>query len=226
MRIALVTLAVVMLLSGCASGDRKQREAAAAVPLSFDPTDKYQTPSWWTNGQELLHLDADGGYRLYPGTNRYARPEETGRWWQQSYAALWLEPYAQYGSPRTRCSIRKIDEDFVLEVRALEPMLGISLPPPRVEDRLIGSWSGPMGVLKLDGDLRYILSPRLGPSAPAAVASQDGRWLVEAETIVLRPDSPSIDPRYLSIAEEDGTLVLETEDGRLTRQESAQGNLR
>ncbi len=227
MRAALVTLIVVMMLSGCASGDRRAREAKAAVPLAFDPTEKYQTPQWWTNGQELLYLDSDGGSELYPGTNRYSRPTETGRWWQQSYAALWLEPYAQYASPRTRCSIRKIDQDYVLVVRSLEPMLGIGVPPAVVEDRLIGSWSGPIGVLKLDGDLRYVLSPRAGTSsAPAAVASQDGRWLVEAKTIVLRPDSPSIEPRYLSIAEEEGALVLETEDGRMTRQESAPGNLR
>lgn len=226
MRSALVTLIVAMMLSGCASGERQKREAKAAVPLAFDPTEKYQTPRWWTNGQELLHLGADGGYELYPGTNRYARPSETGRWWQQSYAALWLEPYAQYSSPRTRCSIRKIDQDFVLEVRSLEPMLGIEVPPPVVEDRLIGSWRGPIGVLKLAGDLRYILSPQAGTSAPAAVASQDGRWIVEAKTIVLRPDSPSIEPRYLSIAEEDGTLVLETDDGRMTRQESVPDALR
>ena len=87
-------LGVAVLLAGCASTSKTDLEKAD-TPLPLDPTDDIELAEWWTNGYHLLHLGGDGFYRLYAENNRYLEPLERGKWWQQSYATVWLETYDQ-----------------------------------------------------------------------------------------------------------------------------------
>jgi hypothetical protein len=210
---------VFVTVSGCASKKEAPPPPAVSTPLEFDPTHDYELPSWWTNGEYLLHLDADGGYALYEGVNRYQRPTQRGHWWQQSYAALWLEPYAERAPGRLRSSIRNVDDAYVLNVPDLDPMIGIEAPPPVLEDRLFGGWSGSFGTLLLNRNLRYVFSPGgARPDQPAAVAGHDGVWRVEDDAVILQPDSRGMPAVLVHVRIDDDTIVLETAEGPLARQ--------
>lgn len=211
--------AAALLVVGCEKGNSTKLKEAAKTPLEFDPTEQYDLPHWWTNGDELLYLNETGYYALYPGTNRYASPQERGRWGRQNYAALWLEPYEAIQGERARASIRKIDDDLVLQYRALDPMLGVDGPPPVIEDRLIGRWRGPSGSLQLRDNMRYVFSPRPDlPQQPAALAGHEGRWQVTDGALVLRPDSPGVPPSRMQIIDTGGKVVIEAETGTLERE--------
>src|SRR5262245_19414436 len=99
MMLANVVLLIALsgMLASCKSKQEKVREAEqlTPMPLEFDPTEKYELAHWWSNGQQLLRLDDNAAYAVYPDANRYARPIERGRWGQVSYAVLWLEPYTR-----------------------------------------------------------------------------------------------------------------------------------
>src|ERR1043165_6966216 len=85
----------VIVTGGCKSATEKQFEAEQIIiepPLENDPTDPAKLARWWSNGSNLLLLDGSSAYTMFEGTNRYSKPIERGRWSQQSYAALWLEP--------------------------------------------------------------------------------------------------------------------------------------
>ncbi len=223
------TLLVSMLVAaaaGCASSERaeqerKEQELLNAVPLEFDPTDQYELAAWWTNGDQLLNLDVSGSYKLYEGTNRYRSPVERGRWWQQSYATLWLEPYAEPSRKTTRIVLRKVAGDLRLDVRDLNPMSELSGPPVVIEDRLTGGWTGPAGRLQLGGNLRYRFQrSAIEPSGPAVLGGEDGAWRVEANLLILEPDSATLAPTLMRILDTDGTINLETSGGRLARMQS------
>ena len=210
--------ALALLVAGCEKPNTEKLKEAARTPLDFDPTETYDTPRWWTNGDELLFLDETGYYALYEGTNRYTQPSERGRWGQQNYAALWMEPYEEFPGTRIRASIRKIDDEFVLGLRSLDPMLSVEGPPLVIEDRLIGRWSGSLGSLELEADLRYVLRPRRElPQEPATLAGQGGKWKVSKRFLLLRPDSPGVPPSRLLIRDEDEIIILEAPAGSLVR---------
>ncbi len=224
MRSAMILVSMLAAgVAGCASSEKaeqKEQEAqyARATPLAFDPTEQYELASWWTNGDQLLNLDASGSYKLYEGTNRFHRPAERGRWWQQSYATLWLEPYEERSRESARIAIRKVRGHLVLDVRDLGAMSELPAPPLVMEDRLTGDWSGAVGELGLGGDLRYRFKRHsTRPSVPAQLGSEDGGWRVEANLLILQPDSARLAPTLMRIIERDATIHLETSDGRLAR---------
>ena len=167
--------------AGCVSSEmaeQREQEAqyARATPLAFDPTEQHELASWWTNGDQLLNLDASGSYKLYEGTNRFHRPAERGRWWQQSYATLWLEPYHERSRESARIAIRKVAGHLVLDVRDLKAMSQLPAPPVVMEDRLTGDWAGAAGELVLAGDLRTALYPLAKrPKVVSFVAGLGGR---------------------------------------------------
>lgn len=222
MRHALVWI-LPLVLAGCSSKQKpvEPEPFAISTPLELDPTDEYDLPSWWTNGEALLHLAADGTYAMYEGINRYHDPVQRGRWWQHSYAAVWLEPYAELSDRKIRTSIRRIDEAFVLEAPGLEPMMALEGPPPVLEDRLLGRWRADFGTLRLDPDLRYVYSTATaGAPQPASLAGHDGAWSIENDSIILRPNSPGLPTMRVRIEQQDDTIVLETADGRFTHDET------
>ncbi len=215
MRFGLLVV-LVPLLAGCTSTPQQEAQPVASVPLGLDPTEQYELASWWTNGEQLLYLAQSGFYALYEGTNRYRTPAERGKWWQHSYAALLLEPYAELRQPPTRVAIRKIAGERSLWIHELQPMLALDGPPEVLEDRLIGRWSGGLGTLRLDDDTRYVFSPRQAlEGAAARLAAHRGSWRVSGNALRLQPDSPIMEPMELAVQDGDEAIVLTSPDGDL-----------
>lgn len=218
MRLAFLVIVCPVLAVSCGPKDDPALVEAAKTPLAFDPTEQYEMPVWWSNGQELLYLDQTGYYELYSNLNRYQPPRERGLWGRQNFAALWLEPYEQLQTERVRVPIRKVNDDFVLDLDSVEPMLAVKGPPTVLEDRLIGRWFGSTGTLQLGSDLRYVFQPqRELPPEPATLAGQSGHWLVNDQTLELRPDSPGVESSRLIIRDVDDAIVLESAVGVLVK---------
>ncbi len=217
MRFLLCIVLIAILGPGCAS-DKKQEQdpLTLSTPLPLDPTDTYEIAEWWTNGKQLLQLSETGLYRLHDGINRYRMPIERGRWSRRNYAALWIEPYAELPSEPARISIRRVGGKLELDVRGLQPMTSLEMPPDVIEDHLIGGWSGDIGSLVLGGDLRYSFSrSQRRSSGPAELASEEGGWQVKDDFLVLQPDSRGIRPTVVRVHVNEDGMFLETSDGRL-----------
>ncbi|MHC4081860.1 MAG: hypothetical protein ACYTFF_01545 [Planctomycetota bacterium] len=220
MRVAILVVCVLPLVAaGCKSQEQQEPVPAGSTPLELDPTQDYELAAWWTNGKQLLHLGEAGVYALYQGVNRYRKPAERGHWSQQSYAAIRLEPYAELSQDATRGSIRRAGRRLMLDLPGMEPMLGLEDPPPVIEDRLLGRWTAEFGTLRLDDNLRYVYTLNPGRARPpAAVTKHGGRWRVEDDTIILRPDSAGVAPVLVRILETNGVISLEAPGGRLALQ--------
>ncbi len=218
-----VLLALALALAGAPGCSSSKKQAALASPslLPLDPTEPQELAEWWSDGKRLLFLDANGTYRLFEGNDRYQEPAERGRWWQQSYASLWLEPYERLGKRSTRVSIRKDGDALALVVPAVGTLSPLAGPPAVIEDRLIGQWTGAPGELRLGQDLRYRLSPRAAAGAAAALGGQQGAWTVEDDTLLLQPDSAGLAPTLIRIRQQDESIILESPSGPLTRSAGA-----
>ena len=215
--VAVAVLMVPLVAAGCSSKEKEEAEPfSVSQPLDFDPTEQYELAAWWSNGEQLVFLGKGGFYEIYEGNNRYRAPVERGKWWQHSYAALRLEPYQELDADDTRVRISKVEGELVITVRGGRPMSPLDGPPQVVEDRLIGMWQGALGRLRLDPDLRYMLSTPPDPQPrPAALAGHHGSWRVEGEALVLQPDSPSTPPLELAIRRRNETIVLQSVEGVL-----------
>ena len=191
---ASVALAIVALVGPRASA---QSEAPAPPPipaLDIDPTEQIDIKGWWSNGRELLLIQADGGYKLWKGTNRFLAPDDIGRWDRQTYRTFWLETYRGDAHSRDRAHLRREDGILLLSLRDLQPMKQLARPPHTREDSLAGAWSGPPGTLTLRDDGTYSFSvSKTNPKdrQPARLGSHSGTWLVRDETVVLSQGSRS-----------------------------------
>ncbi|MBU3728294.1 MAG: hypothetical protein FGM37_03470 [Phycisphaerales bacterium] len=185
---ALLALAAACMAMHPASA---QSDAPAPPPipaLDIDPTEKIDVRGWWSNGRELLLIQADGGYKLWKGTNRFLAPDDIGRWDRQTYRTLWLETYRSQKHTRDRAHLRREGGTLLLTMRDLQPMQPLARPPHTREDSLVGAWSGPPGTLTLRDDGTYSFSvAKSGPKdrQPARIGSHSGTWLVRDETVVL-----------------------------------------
>ncbi len=217
MRFLLSAVLIVIVGAGCASDNKdRQDPLGVSTPLPLDPTDTYEIAEWWTNGKQLIELNETGFYRLYDGINRYRKPVERGQWSRRNYAALWIEPYAELPSEPARIPIRLVDGELELLVRNLQPMTALEVPPDVIEDHLIGSWSGDLGLLLLGADLRYsLIRNETRSSGPAALASEQGGWQVRDDFLVLQPDSRGIRTTVVRVVVSDDGMFLESPDGRL-----------
>ena len=156
--------------------------------LDIDPTEEIDVRGWWSNGRELLLIQADGAYKLWKGTNRFLAPDDIGRWDRQTYRTLWLETYRGQKHSRDRAHLRREDGTLLLTVRDLQPMQPLTRPPHTREDTFVGSWSGPPGTLVLRDDGTYSFSvAKSDPKdrQPARLGSHSGTWLVRDDTLVL-----------------------------------------
>lgn len=197
--IGAASLVCVSLLVGC-EPDRAKTSSNPTLaahrdstPLPLDPTTPVPVEGWWSNGRQLLHLDDDGSYRLWANTNRFDIPLQNGRWSRATYAAVELEPYAIRTPERTRCDLETSGSEVRLVIPGVEPMVRFDAAPPTVEERLVGTWRGAGGTLRLMDDGRYRAeAPSGGASQPVALAGHGGRWLYEGATLLLLPDSPSV----------------------------------
>ncbi len=217
-----VFLSVVLLaFLGCES---EQIEPAPVVstPLELDPTEQIELAGWWSNGERMLRLQQDGSYWRYASANRYHAAAEHGKWWQHSYAALWLAPYQQLRRPPTRVAITKIDGRLALRLNDLEPLLALEARPAAPEDKLVGWWEGTFGELRLGHDGRYAYSPPAQDDQPASVAGHLGTWRLRERVVWLQPAAPNLQPIQLRIFGRGDAMRLRADEGELERRKLIQ----
>lgn len=215
------TLAIVICLSllGCVTEPEVLEDdfvspAVMSTPLELDPTEEISIGRWWTNGRELLRLDADAGFKLYSTLNRYHKPRERGRWTQQSYALLWLEPYSLLPHERVRVRINKINSELALNIPKLDPFFAIEEPPAVTEDAMFGMWYGPLGALGLTNAMRYSFTPDSVQTAPIVIVGHKGSWRLSGSDIIkLMPDTMGLGPYRLQLVDADDRLLLVTPEG-------------
>lgn len=231
MRIMLAYMLVTttVLAGGCKSATDKQfeREQVLIQPaLEHDPTNPIELVQWWSNSDQLLRLDDDAAYMLFDGHNRFSRPAEQGRWSQQSYAMMWLEPYTTRTVEPRRVSITKIDGRAALVIPGKQPMYALPGGPPTVlEDRMVGEWAGAMGSLQLSSDLRFLLAPATDASGDAALpqirAMQKGSWRIADQQLMLHSDIPGIDPLVMPLTVNESAVTISAPGGTMNKVNAA-----
>lgn len=185
-----VTLIAAIIITGCRSPDDKLPPRVIHTPLEIDPMDRHEFTGWWSNGEQLLRLNPDASYVLWPTQNRYQAPRERGRWSQQSYAVLRLEPYTRYRIDPHRVRIIKVGDEVGIQLPGMEPKLMIDRPPLMLEDELFGTWQGEAGMVRLRDTMRYSFSPRAARTdEPLVLAGHEGRWRLVEDVIELHPDT-------------------------------------
>lgn len=210
--------------SACKSAVEKQFEAEQIVispPLDHDPTNRDPLSQWWANDTLLLRLDENAAYSLYAGANRYLPPIEHGRWSQQSYAVLWLEPYNTIKVDPRRVSISKVGSRLALTLpSSASPLLALDRPPIVLEDRIVGTWEGELGTLQLMENLRYTLAPRPGDttvSSPQRNAMRKGNWKIAENQLVLLSDVPGVEPLRLPLTATAASITIAAPEGTLSK---------
>jgi hypothetical protein len=200
---------LILLPCACESTEDLMPPPVVHTPLALDPMEEHELGQWWTNGQEMLRLDESGFYALFGEMNRYHRPVQRGKWWQQSYAVLWLEPYEALRTEWIRVQISKINGRLALTIPKMEPMFAIERPPMVMEDRLLGQWTSEKGTLFLSGNLRYTLTPaRAEIDERAIIAGHRGTWRLADDRLLLTPDPPNMGPFEFRVDESDDELWL------------------
>ncbi len=223
----LALAAVCLSLAACHPPDYSLELAKVEhTPLPFDPTDEYEIGRWWFNGEQLLRLEANGAYALYPGSNRYRPPAERGFWSKQSFAELRFAPY-QASPEWNRVAVTKEDGAIVLHVPRLDPMRQIPGPPQVAEDQLVGIWVGGGATLRLKEDGRFMFTPPPASAtggAPSIAIGHGGAWRVVGDRARLFPDPPNLDA-YDAVIERDresrGIVALEAGTGTFRRASDA-----
>jgi hypothetical protein len=170
--------------------------------MALDPTAPIEVHGWWSNGRQLLHLEENGAYRIWAGSNRFDVPLQNGRWTRLTYAAIELQPYGRPVDERARCDFEMAGSEVQLQIplEGVAPMVRFTEAPSAIEDRLVGTWNGPGGTLRLADDGRYRAeAPPSGSAQPISLAGHGGRWLVEAANLLLIPDSPPVPPVFLAV---------------------------
>lgn len=208
----LIACAVLLAFAGCDSKKKRHEEMMLQTPLPLDPTEHHDFDGWWSNGQQLLRLDVDAGYELFATTNQYGQPIQRGRWSQQNYATLWLEPYSELTSNRVRLTVTK--DDGVINISLPgggAPLAKISAPPPVLEDRLIGRWIGPAGDLNLTSTMRYTLAPaeNVANGEPAGVTvGHRGTWALANDDLILQPDTGAVQAMRWKVVTDDKHVLI------------------
>ncbi|MHC5022556.1 MAG: hypothetical protein ACYTGG_01415 [Planctomycetota bacterium] len=213
-------IATIMLagLAGCETDEDILPPPVVHTPLEIDPLEPVTITEWWASDEQMLRLRPDGSYELYPDRNRYHAPIERGRWSQASYAWLRIEPYDRLRTETRRVSIVKINDVVALQMPDLEPMFSIARPPIVLEDRVLGWWSGSVGELVLQRGRTYRYYPMPDEfGQPARVAGHQGRWRIEDERLLFRPDPLGMDAFEMTIETDSDAIVIRAEEGPLER---------
>ncbi|MCZ6836777.1 MAG: hypothetical protein O7G85_13460 [Planctomycetota bacterium] len=181
--------------------------------LTLDPTEKIEFTRWWTNGTELLRLDKDHRFAIYENQNRYYPPIERGRWDQQSYAVLRLEPYSLLAQDPVRASIARVGGQIEIRIPDLGPFHALPRAPKATEESLFGEWSGTLGSLALKSTMRYIYSPDASATSAFAKAGNRGRWQLEDGVVKLIPDALGMGPYVMALMAGDDPVRLSMAEG-------------
>jgi hypothetical protein len=218
--IGVIVCAVFLALAGCDSKKKRHSEMMLQTPLELDPTEHHDFDGWWSNGREMLHLDVDAAYQFFATTNQYSQPIQRGRWSQQNYATLWLEPYSELTSSRVRVTVMKTDGQISISLPQRAPFSRINAPPPVLEDRLVGRWTGPVGNLNLTSTMRYTLAPeeKLVNGEPSGViVGHRGTWALANQDLVLQPDAGAVQAMRWTVIVDGQDVWIDTPGGAMTR---------
>lgn len=202
-------------LVGCAPrDDGRANVMPRSAAMELDPTNMVELPPWFSNGEITLAFDSSGMYRMYEGLNRHAAPIERGRWVRVNYASVQLEPYA-VGRDATpvRGILELEDGELMLNLPRTKPLRGLAGPPQVIEDELFGQWSSDDESLELRRDMRFSYRGDDGPNAAPLL----GRWHVEGQHLILRPEAPSASAKEYAIRRGENGITLEVNGRTLER---------
>lgn len=208
--------AVVLLaaLVPSASALAQNRREIPDVPLEFDPARPERIDGWWTNGTELMRLDANGAYRLWVSQDRFKRPVEIGAWRRTNYVYFDLEPYRAKPGTRHRVNLQKDAGVTELSREGMADFRWVASPPHVQADDMLGAWVAATEQLLVLESGRYEWR-RIGPAS--GITEHDGIWNSDGDVLILAPDTPALDNVSLRLVKEpDGTFALESRGGRMT----------
>ncbi|MHC5114423.1 MAG: hypothetical protein ACYTGP_08360 [Planctomycetota bacterium] len=199
MRSVLTAITTCAILTACASPPPEPPPGwpvggtqVEHTPMSIDPMDPQDLSGWWTDGAEMLRLDADGSYARYATTNRYVPPVERGQWTHDRYFEVHLTPYDARVRERTRIGLAMQRGTLTMRTPDGAELRWLPGPPPMPEDRLVGRWSALAGELDLREDGRYVWTLPELPQAAVIIVGHEGRWRLDGDRLLLDPDAPTM----------------------------------
>ncbi|MCP3904159.1 MAG: hypothetical protein GY715_11050 [Planctomycetes bacterium] len=199
MRTPLILIVLGALLPACATPEPAAEAGWPAgtaqvehTPLTVDPMEPNELAGWWSNGEEMLRLDAPGSYARFATTNRYDGVIERGLWTNDRYFELHLVPYDAKVRERTRVGIVMRDGRLALLLPGRPALRALPGPPLVAEDELLGRWAAPAGSLELRDDGRYAWALPDLPQATVIIVGHEGRWRLAGDRLVLDPDAPNM----------------------------------
>ena len=186
--------------------------------LHMNPEKPREVVGWWVGPEGMIEVSRDGRYRRWPTVDRFAAPQEHGRWHRENHAVFWLEPYTIPKVPRRRAALWLRDDALMTDLSGDDrPFLWRKTAPPIPADALLGRWEGPGGTLELTPDRRYHWSAPV-TDHPAMLAGQRGIWSLDAEgRLTLNPMLRSQEPAI--------TVALRDSDDRILQLRSPEGIL-
>jgi hypothetical protein len=217
MRASTVALALAAAMTALAPAAAAQNSKKVPdAPLDFDPARPERVDGWWTNGSELLRLEPNGAYRLWPTEDRFMRPAEVGAWRRDNYVFFDLEPYGAKPGTRFRVMMRKQEGRTELQRDGLAAFRQIASPPRVFGDEMLGAWGSTAEELLILDTGRYEWR-RVG-KAPG-ISAHSGQWMTDGESLTIAPDIDSVASLTLrAVRQADGSFALEGPNGgRLTR---------
>ena len=190
MRASTVALALAAAMTALAPAAAAQNSKKVPdAPLDFDPARPERVDGWWTNGSELLRLEPNGAYRLWPTEDRFMRPAEVGAWRRDNYVFFDLEPYGAKPGTRFRVMMRKQEGRTELQRDGLAAFRQIASPPRVFGDEMLGAWGSPAEELLILDTGRYEWR-RVG-KAPG-ISAHSGQWMTDGESLTIAPDIDSV----------------------------------
>ena len=194
-------------------------EPVIVTTLQMDPEKPRPITGWWETPAGLLRVSEDGRYRRWQSHDRFETPSEIGRWHRQNHAVFWLEPYTLPRKARQRAALSLQDDVLKATLSGETTKFSKVASPPRIsEDRLLGRWTGPGGLIEFRADQSYQwIAPER--SSIAELAGQRGRWyLLEDERLVMEP----LVATQIPVIEQ----VILGENGRVVEFRTSRGPLR
>ena len=186
--------------------------------LQMNPEKPREIVGWWVGRDGLIEIARDGRYRHWPTIDRFAPPEEYGRWHRENHAVFWLEAYTIPKVSRRRAALWLRNDALMTDLtRDEHPFQWRKTPPSIPAEDLIGVWEGPGGTLELTTDRRYQWTAP-DTDHPAMIAGQRGLWS-------LGPDGRFVLSPMLASQESAITVQERDENRRIVRLRSPMGTL-
>jgi len=212
---SLLSLALLAVALSAAAAHAQNSKKTPDAPLDFDPARPERIDGWWTNGKELMCLDANGAYRLWVSQDRFKRPIEVGAWRRTNYVFFDLEPYRAKPGTRFRVNLQKDAGVTELAREGMGDFRSVPSPPRVMADEMLGAWISPTEQLLVLENGRYEWR-RTGPAQ--GITEHSGNWNSEGDVLTLAPDTTAVDMTSLRCAKgPDGQWTLESRGGRMTR---------